>query len=204
MSYTDLKKKVVAFSHRTDLDGEMDTFALLAESVMDEDLKTLEYEKKDRIFYVQAFNNLPDDYLSMRSIEISNPIKGCSPTKEREGKCALTQVTPEQLDSCVGTGSYFTVQGCQIEISPAPSIENPLNGEMVYFARIPSLTKNETNKTLEKRPMLYLAAMMMQVYLFLQDDGEMAKWADIYTAQVKAANKTADDGRYHLPTMRVA
>lgn len=194
MSYTQLKADVTAFSHRTDLDSLMDSFTALAESVINKDLRVIEMEKVLAFSYTAQFNDLPADYLLIRSIEI---------TGNQGEKTTINSVTPEQLDSYTdSTTSVFCIQGGKLELFPVPDAATPLEGELVYYAKVPSLVSNATNDIQDNYPMLYLSAMMMQVHLYTQDE-EINKWSAVYDEQVRQANKTSDDGRYHLPAMRV-
>ncbi len=193
MSYTELKAQVKAYSHRTDLDPLMDTFTALAESVINKDLRVIELEKVTPIAYTQQYNDLPADYLLIRSIEIIG---------NQGQKTTINSVTPEQLDSYQNSlVSAFCIQGGKVEISPIPDATNPLIGELVYYAKTPSIADNQTTIIQDNYPMVYLSALMTQVYLYTQDE-EIQKWASIYDDQVKQANKTSDEGRYHLPAMR--
>jgi len=194
MDYTQLKSEVIDWSHRTDIDSKMDLFTELAESVINKDLRTIEMEKRTFITVDDAFVDLPDDYIELRALEL-----------ELTGRRAVLKFfTPQQLDIITSNGSGnpygYTIQGNQIEIRPAADSSAPISGEITYIAEVPTLVTNADNIILDKYPLIYLSAMMIQVYLYTQDAEELSKWTESYNSQIKMANKSA--GRYVLPQVQ--
>jgi hypothetical protein len=196
-NYSELKTEVSDFSHRTDLTSKMDTFTALAEAVINKDLRSLDMEKRLEITFDDPFYDLPADYMEYRALQIDNA----------GARCPIKQYSPQQLDSlysrATGTVSGFAIHGGQMELRPAPSVSATVDGELTYYARVPTLVTNSTNDILTKFPMIYLSAMMIQVYLYLQEDDELRKWSDAYNSQIKVANKSAQGGRYALPQVQV-
>lgn len=192
-TYTELKTEVTDFSHRSDLSSKMDTFCILAEAAINKDLRSLDMEKRLDVTFTADFYDLPADYLEMRAIHL-----------ERSGaRIAIKSYSPQQLDTlysrATGNPNGFAIHGGQLELRPAPSATSTAEGEISYYARVPTLTGTSTNDILTNFPLIYLSAMMVQVYLYLQDDEEMVKWANIYDSQITQANKSAQGGRYNLP-----
>jgi len=199
-SYIQLKSDVVAYSKRTDLDSRMDTFVRFSEAVINKELRVSEMEVIAPISYTAAFNDLPTDYLEFRGFSVN-----------KDGlKSPVTFVTPDQIVGYQAADGYrnatiaAALHGGQIEIRPEPDAITPLTGEISYYAKLPTLVSNPTNDVLDAYPMLYLTAMLVQLYLFLQDKTEMDTWLAMYADQLQQANKTADDGRLHNPVIRVA
>ena len=197
-TYTELKTEVADFAHRTDLTAKMDSFCLLAESLINKDLRCKEMETRSSESFNATFYDLPSDYLEMRALEI-----------EYHGRRnAIRQVTPQVLDrsysTATGSPAAFTIAAGEIEFRPGIDPTEPYTGEITYYAKVPTLTGTATNTVLTGYPMIYLSAMMIQVYLFLQDDGEMGKWVEAYNSQVTQANKQNSAGRYVLPSIQVA
>ena len=195
-TYTELKTEVADFSHRTDLTAKMDTFCVLAEAVINKDLRTLDMETILTVTFNDAFYDLPADYMEIRAIHL-----------EKDGaRVPILSLSPQQLDvmysRATGTASAFAIHGGKLELRPAPSTTDTVDGDISYFARVSTLTSNATNDILTKFPMIYLSAMMLQVYLYLQDDEELTKWVSVYQTQITAANKSAQGGRYNLPQVR--
>ena len=192
-TYTELKTEVADFAHRSDLTSKMDTFCLLAESLINKDLRTSEMEKRLAVTFTDAYYDLPTDYMSMRSLHI-----------ELDGaRCPIKLISPQQLDArysrATGNPGAFSIHGGQIEMRPAPS---SIDGSISYYARVPTLTGTSTNDILTYYPMIYLSAMMIQVYVYLQDKDELSTWAEAYNSQILQANKQG--GRYLLPQVAIA
>lgn len=197
-TYTDLKTEVADFSHRSDLASKMDTFCILAEAVINKDLRTLDMETILSVTFNDAFYDLPDDYMELRAIQID----------DSGYRVPIKSYTPQQLDRFfsedTGNARGFCVHGGQIELRPAPTATATVNGEISYYKRVSTLTTNATNDILTKFPMIYLSAMMVMVAKYLQDKDEEASWIDVYNSQIKQANKSAQGGRYNLPQVQVA
>ena len=193
MNYIELKSEVTDFSHRTDLDTKMDSFVLFAEAEINKDLRALDMERRLPVSFTDAFYSFPNDYMELRAIEIDNS----------GARVPIRQYSPQNLDAmysrATGTVRGFAVHGGQMELRPAPSIEAPVTGELSYFARVSSLTGTDENVILTKFPLIYLSAMLVQVYIYLQDESELAIWQAKYNTQVSQANKSAQGGRYYLP-----
>ena len=195
-TYTELKTEVADFSHRTDLTAKMDTFCILAEAVINKDLRTLDMETILSVTFNDAFYSLPSDYMEIRAIHLEND----------GARVPIQSFSMQQLDAiysrATGTAAGFAIHGGKLELRPAPSATETVDGEISYYKRVDTLTSNATNDILTKFPMIYLSAMMLQVYLYLQDDDELNKWASVYQTQISAANKSAQGGRYNLPQTR--
>ena len=196
-TYTELKTEVADFSHRTDLTSKMDTFCILAETVINKDLRTREMETILDVTFDDAFYTLPDNYLEIRALHIENS----------GARVPIKPYTPQQLDRmysrATGTVNGFAIHGGQIELRPAPSVSSTVDGQISYFKRVDSLTSNSTNGILTAYPVIYLSAMLIQVYDYLQDDVELSKQVDKYQSQIKQANKSAQGGRYITPQVQV-
>lgn len=195
-TYTELKTEVADFAHRSDLTSKMDTFCILAETVINKDLRVQEMETILDVTFNDAFYDLPTDYLEMRAIHIENS----------GARVPIKSYSPQQLDRlysrATGTANGFAIHGGQIELRPAPTATATVDGAITYFKRLTTLTGTSTNDILTYYPMIYLSAMMLQVYLYLQDDIELAKWSEIYNSQIKQANKSAQAGRYNVPQVQ--
>ncbi len=200
MSYAQLKTDVKAYSHRTDIDPFMDTFVGFAEAIINKELRVSEMETIAPTSYTDALNDLPADFVEFRGFSVDN--NGI--------KSPVTFVTPDQIISYQSANGFRSsmiaaaLHGGQIEIRPAPDLIVPLAGEISYYAKVPTLVTNTTNDVLDAYPMLYLAAMMVQVNVYLQDDNQLNIWDATFNTQLKQANKTSDGGRLHTPTIRVA
>ena len=153
-------------------------------------------EKRLSITFDDAFEDLPSDYLEIRALHVEND----------GARCPVKLYTPQQLDRmysrATGTISGFAIHGGQMELRPAASVTATVDGELTYYARVPTLTSNATNDILTNFPLIYLSAMMVLVSKFLQDKEQEADWANMYDSQIKQANKSAQGGRYVTPQVQ--
>jgi len=197
MNYTELKQEVQDFTHRQDLTPKMDIFCQLSEAMINKDLRVLEMETRLDTTFTDTYVDLPDDFLEIRALHIESA----------GARIPLPQVTPQQLDQrysrVTGRPRAYAVHGGQFEFRPGIEVANPYNGEISYFNSVATLVTNPTNDVLTKYPLLYLSAMLVQAYSYVQDNEEMQKWGSVYAEQVRQANKQAIGGRYLVPSIGV-
>ena len=195
MSYTDLKDKVARYAHRTDLTPEMDDFTLHVEAIINKELRVMEQEVITETVFTAALTELPTDFIETRDLYFES----------NGSRISVEQLTPKQLNRYTSGSSgrpcFYAIHGGQIELRPDPDSET---GTWSYYGKVPTLTANSTNDILDNYPLLYLAGMMTNVYAFLQDDGEQAKWSAIFSEQIATANKSAGTGRYTRPQVRTS
>ena len=192
-TYTELKAEVTEFSHRTDLATRMDTFTLLAESVINKDLRCVEMETSYDFNLDADSIATPTDYMEMRYVmyDTTNHIESL-PLDILHGRYETTSGNPRG----------YSIAGDLIHVRPGGSVADPVAMTLIYFKRLTTLTTTSTNDILAAYPMIYLSAMMSQVYLYLQDDTELSKWSSILDNQIKAANKGSS--RTVRPRVRAA
>jgi len=192
-TYTELKAEVTDFSHRSDLATKMDTFTLLAEAVINKDLRSVEMEQITQFSLDADSIPLPDGYMKMRYVM-------------RDATTHLDNlplnILQGRYDTTSGNPRGYSIAGDEIFFLPGGTVADPIAITLIYYKRVPTLTANTTNDILTIYPMIYLSAMMLQVYLYLQDDEELSKWAEIYKSQIAMANKSTSG--YVRPQVRIA
>jgi len=197
MNYTELQQEVQDFAHRTDLSSKMDTFVLLAESIINKELRVTEQETILPVSFDTTYFDLPTDFLEMRAMHIE--LAGA--------RVPLKQLSPQQLDAqysrATGKPRAYAMHGGQFEFRPGIDGGDPYPGEITYFAKVPSLIDNASTDVLTNYPMIYLAAMMIQVYIYVQDQEQLNVWLTAFSTEIAVANKTALAGRYVLPTITI-
>lgn len=205
-NYTELKTEVADWSHRNDLTDKMDTFCILCESMINygyerhglniPGLRSKEMEKRLSVSFDNTYYSLPSDYIDMIALEL----------EYAGARRPLRQVSPQILDItysfATGIPRAYTIQGGEIEFRPGIDPTAPYTGELRYVAAVPTLTSTATNSVLTALPSLYLAGMMLQVGVFLEDEDMINLWAAAFNSAVKGANKTS--GKYVLPQVRFA
>ena len=187
MSYTNLKSDVAGFLHRTDLDGQMDTFVTLAEAMINEGLRGLENQTALDVSFSGKTYDLPADYLEVCNLSLDIDVQP-------------SQVSLQQLSEIKQTGNpvAYAIHSGVIEWSV--DIVDAIDGTLIYVNQLPPLTANVTNDVLDKYPLLYLSAMLFYGFQYLQDDANADKWIQIYTSQLNSINKNS--GSYVLPQVR--
>ena len=204
-TYAELKTEVADWAHRSDLTAKMDTFCQFAEQIINNGfelngrtvggLRSKEMVKRSSQSFNATFFALPSDYLEMIALEI----------EYSGGRVPIRQVSQQILDSTYSTATgnprAFSIIGDEIEFRPGIDAASPYTGEITYYAAVPTLVTNSTNNILSATPMVYLAAMLLAVAIYLQDDEMAATWFNTLASYTKGANKTA--GQNVLPTIQV-
>ena len=161
--------------------------------MIDANLKANENQKRITLTLVDAFTDLPDDFQMMRQLQA--PINGFN--------TPLTFHTPDRLDMLYRTTGGgprgYTLQGGQLEVRPAPTTQAPVDVEVTYYARVPTLVSNATNRVSQAYPNLYVAAMMIEANSYVQDTEEMNKWANKFNNEMIRANRSQSS--YQQPSV---
>jgi len=191
-SYTELKDSVTKWMHRTDtdLDNQMDTFSLLAESMINEGLECQVNETTLSVSFDDKHYTLPDDYIKAKAVKLNND------------RLPVNQVSLQQLGILQKSGSpiAYAIHSGQLEWSVDIDPSAPIDGELIYYASVPPLSSNATNDVLDRYYLLYLSAMLIQANMFTQDDEQAGKWVQVYSSQLKQINKSK--GSYVNPQVR--
>lgn len=205
-NYTQLKTEVADFAHRSDLTSKMDTFCQLAEGIINygfelngkpiPGLRSQEMEKRAAQSFDATFYDLPSDYIEMIALEVEyhgrrNPLRQVSP-----------QILDTSYSTATGSPRAYTIHAGEIEFRPGIEAASPYTGELTYYYQVPTLTSNATNDVLTKQPMIYLAAMMLQLNIYTHDEEQTEVWFSALLSMIKGANKST--GNYVLPSVRMA
>ena len=132
----------------------------------------------------KEFVQLPTDYLEAINLQIV------------DGKSPLRFVTLDKADQIIKSKEFnqvtaYSLMNGAIELVPPPGDDVEI--EMVYYAKIPSLSNaNTTNWLLTKAPDIYLYGALMHASPFLMDDQRMPTFASLYTARIEALNLESD------------
>jgi len=207
--YSYLEDSIKENAHRGDaaFTAQIPYFVSLAEVLIDRELRVREQEVRLPITLTDAFEAIPDDYLEMRAIHIVVP----------RGRHSIPQVTPQLLDNkysmATGYPKAFAIHGNEFEFRPAPvaggsPTATTYEVEISYLTKLTALTEpgvvpagTTTNPILTNYPFLYLAACMIQAYLFVQDSEQRDVWIDVFTSQIATANATTTKGHYVNPSI---
>jgi hypothetical protein len=187
-TYANLKTEIAAWTSRTDLTSQLDTFIDLFESWANRNLRTRQMENEA---YASAaeYIALPDDYLELRDIQWQG-----SPRRQ------LQYVTPEyadmyDTDGATGLPVYYTLVGNQLRLIPAPDSDTTVR--ISYWQSITPLDgTNTSNWLLAAYPDAYLYGSLMHARAFIPDERAAlvkAGWQEVM-AEVQSAGKKSNIG----------
>ncbi len=200
-NYANLKLELIEWSHRDDLDLQIDTFIDMAESEMlANTVEPLQLRSAETLVAFSTsittrFAALPTGYQSMRKVRIQ---------VTNGESIELRYRTPSQLNilSIVGFPRFFTITD-QIEFERVSDIV--YSGEFQYFQDFTALSaSNPTNSVLTNHPNIYLFGALWALKLHVEEPQSAASYYQQFINAIKGANKKDKLGRYGpAPVMRV-
>lgn len=177
-NYSTLKSTIADYLNRADLTSQIETFIQFAEADMNTRLRCREQIVRAEATSSAEYVQLPADWLEAINLHIVG------------GQQPLRYITLDEADIVnkeqlyVGPHYYSLMNGA-IEIVPAPA-EN-IDIEMIYYAKIPALSdQNTTNWLLTKAPDVYLYGALTHAAPFLMDDQRIPVFAQIYLTRTQA------------------
>lgn len=183
MNYTTLKSSVADFLNRQDLTAAIPTFIGLAEAQCNRSVRHWKMLSRATATLDAQFTELPEDWLEAKNVQLNtDPVR------------SLTYVTMEHADllragahRSPGEPKHYTLVGGTIEVIPEPSPTYTI--EMVYYARIPTLTDvAPSNWLIVDHPDLYLYGALLQSAPYLKDDPRLATWTALYSGAIAQVN----------------
>lgn len=190
-TYDELRTAISSWALRSDLLGVIPDFIRLAESRMNKELRVRDMISQATGSLTTSESTLaqPSGFLQVLTFQVtSNPVVVL---EYRPHGSALA------VDSAtVGGPRVFTIVGGNFEIYPPP--DSSYAYVLDYYASLPPLATANTNWLLVKAPDLYLYASLMELWVYLQDDEQLAR----YTAAYESAREKliASDGRTGIST----
>lgn len=196
--YESLKKEIIDWTHRDDLDTRIDTFIQMAENEMynnSEALLEIRGQERTTVLVMSGQNlALPTDYMVMRSMRV---------LVDNNNQTILYRA-PEQMlrDSSTGQPEFFTVT-TDIEFNRVPDSAYDL--ELKYYAMpLPLNENNTTNEILDDNANIYLLGSLWAASLFIQSD-QTASYYGGFISAIRGSNRKAKKGRYGpAPQMTIA
>ena len=190
-NFDELVKQVTDWSHREDLGTKMADFIALTENSMyaneTEILNVRSMETITTVLTTGRLLTLPVGFESARSIRLLT----------NDGGGELRFQAPEQMLNHPFTGrpQFFTIIGDKIQLDRTPDSEYTI--EIQFFKKADPLTSsNQTNEILTKHPSIYLYGALTQVFIYAQDDQQVAKYIQLFIGAIKGANKADKKGRF--------
>lgn len=171
-TYSELQTAVENWLHRADLDSRIPEFIALCEAKFNRACRLQTMETRVTATLDEEYEDLPTDYLEMRSIQITG-------TSGRP----LEYMPPEMLRikyrGAVSTPIHYTIIGDTLQFGPSP--DGSYTMEMVYYKRIPALSDSQTtNWMLTNHPDVYLYGSLMEAEPFIMNDPRFPLWKSRY------------------------
>lgn len=176
-TYAHLKNTIADTLNRTDLTDAIPHFIELAEARFNRQLRLRQQVTRATADLNTQYFAVPGDFLEAKSFQVNT-----NPPVRLE---YVTEYEIDRLKSKIyvtgGVPQKFTIVGNQLEVIPAP--DSTYTGELTYFAKIPTLSsQNTTNWLLQFAPDLYLYGSLAHSAPYLRDDERLGMWADLYRA----------------------
>lgn len=190
-TYSELKTAVQSWLHRSDtgLTNRIPEFIALCEAKFNRKLRVATMETRVTATIDERYEDLPTDYLEMRSIEITGDSGGDLEYMSQ------SDLRNRYRGSAAGVPKYFSIIGTTIEFAPSPA--GSYTAEMVYYKAIPALSDaNSTNWMLTVNPDAYLYGALLEAAPFMKKPQELSTWIAMYTAVIKDIAEADTKGKY--------
>lgn len=189
-TYSDLTTAVGDWLNRADLAAVVPSFVSLCEAELNRRLRTFNMVTRSDASVDAQYIALPSDFLEMRSFYLkTDPIQKLQFLSNEEMARKKMQGFLEG-----GKPNYFTIVGNTAEFLPVPG--QAFNAELVYYAKVPSLSgTTTTNWLLTSHPDIYLYGSLMQSAPYLRDDERVGVWSSLFEKgieQLRIATEQAE------------
>lgn len=185
-TYAELQAALADWLNRADLDQQIPDFISLAESTLNDVLRTSHMVASATSAISNSRVTLPSDALEIVYVQVAS-----TPNQP------LEQITPQQLvmlrrarTKSAASPKFFAVVGRDMLVTPTPSSATSLDIE--YYQKIPALSaSNTTNWLLEQAPHIYLYTALLHATPFLMDDARYQVFQNSVAQQVMSAVKSS-------------
>ncbi|MEL0099797.1 MAG: hypothetical protein VW907_09600, partial [Opitutae bacterium] len=164
-NYSELQTAIGDWLNRADLDQKIPDFISLAESTLNDVLRSADMVASTTAAITSGRATLPSDALEIVYAQVAD-------TEDEP----LEQIAPQQLTMLrrtrtrdAGNPRFYAIVGRQLVVTPTPS--GSLSLDLDYYQRIPALTSSNTsNWLLTDAPHVYLYTSLLHATPFLMDD----------------------------------
>jgi len=187
-NYGELKTTIADWLNRADLDQQIPDFITLAETSMNDVLRSSYMVSNTTVTTSTSEAALPTDALELVYVQVDG-----------SDEAPLEQVTPQQLITLrrarlrtAGVPKFFAIVGRNIKFAPAPASSTTFNIE--YYAKIPALSGGSdsgTNWLLTQAPHIYLYGALMHASPFLMDDARAQVMQSSVASQIQQAVRSS-------------
>lgn len=190
-NYDELQEAIKDWLIRPDLTNQAKTFISLAEATFSRHLRVRQMVNRSRLVIDDRYVPLPMDWdkaWNVQRVEDNTPLQYLSPGEMDKKR---TQERPSS--SCP---THYSLFGDSLELNPSPTVEDPVEIEMIYYAKVPPLTDSRpVNWLLTTHPDIYLYGALVHSAPFLMDDPRLQVWQTLYEKAVASANESDTDAR---------
>lgn len=187
-TYGELKTAIADWLNRADLDQQIPDFIRLAETSMNDVLRSSFMVSTTTVTTSTSEVTLPADALELVYVQVSG-----------SDAAPLEQVSPQQLITLrrarlrtAGTPKFFAIVGRKIMLAPAPASSTTISLE--YYAKIPALSAGAdsgSNWLLDEAPHIYLYGALMHASPFLMDDARAQVMQSSVATQIQQAVRSS-------------
>ena len=159
--FSDLKTQIMDWTNRQDFSDTLVTsFVRQAEQIFNSDLRIDRMLQFDEALITSRCAPLPDDWLEMSLVRISND----------NGADGFLPIRYKARDEFYNlrdnwTYGYFTIQGRQIFIGGPPDAVNGQTVKLTYYGEVPVFADDTDSFIYTKYPSLYLNAALYRAAL---------------------------------------
>lgn len=197
-SFANLKLSIADWLNRNDLTNVIPDFIKLAETQLNRELRHYKMQEKATANIDTQYSATPPDWLQTVRFHLNDT-----------GKTLLKQTSAEEIaklrmdgNDAQGKPQYFAHVSNLIEVWPSPDAS--YQGEILYYAQIPSLSdSNTSNWLLAMQPDLYLYGALLQASPYLQNDERMAVWGTAYQGAINAVMGESDNTRHSASNLKL-
>jgi hypothetical protein len=185
-TYAELQTALSDWLNRADLDQQIPDFISLAESTLNDVLRSSYMVASATAAITSGRATLPTDALELVYVQVAS-------TEDEP----LEQITPQQLlmlrrarTRSAANPKFFAVVGREILVTPSPSGATSL--DIDYYQKIPTLSNSvTTNWLLAQAPHIYLYTSLLHATPFLMDDVRYQVFQNSVSQQVMSAVKSS-------------
>ena len=189
-TYAQLQSTVSDWLNRDDLSAVIPSFITLAEADINRKLRDWRMETRSTATLDVQYSALPADWLETIRLNIS----GDTSRLELVSQGALAELRAMRGD-LVGKPTHYAHTAGSLELFPTP--DQTYTAEMVYFAKVPTLSNSvTTNWLLTTAPDVYLYGALTQTAPYLKDDARTEIWASLYMAAIGGLNEASERARF--------
>jgi hypothetical protein len=187
-TYAELKTAVGNWLEDDELTDRIPEFIALGEASIARDVRCRDMEKRATTTITTEYVEIPDDYISIRNIQLNT-----DPVRDLE---YLTPETLDRMTSHSGTGEpkWFTIIGREFQFRPVPT---SYEVEIAYTARFAAFSDDaDTNWLLENHPGIYLYGTLTAAGIYRRDEEGLRTYAIAYDSEVKELNDAQKRGQF--------